>query len=437
MTTLTGRLLVADPHRRQITLRSGSIRIHGEQIVNVDFDDDPGSELISENERGQNELGEAHAGTSPANRSRPLRPGERVIAPGFIDAHLHLSQFGIIGAHGMPLLKWLDQVTFPAERAWQDVDFARSTTRSVLNQLLSFGTTSFCGYTTVHHESTMAALELATQMGFRGMIGQVLMDRNAPQDLCGETNQLIDQAAKTLQSFPPNAEMEAAVTPRFAITCSPPLLESAGALAAQQHAAVQTHLAETQHECARVAELFDSARYVDVYQQAGLLTPRTILGHAVHLDATDHQTLAKHDSIVAHCPTANQFLGSGRMNRKPLAEANVDVVLGSDIGAGFNRSMVCVARAAIETAASLGNPPPTAASAWHDITAGAADALGWDNVGQLCEGHRADVVVIEPDFAIQMQGDDSIIDPLSQLMFAWDDRWIKQTYLRGQSAWGG
>ncbi|WP_442507002.1 guanine deaminase [Novipirellula sp. SH528] len=418
MTTLTGKLLIADPSGHQMMLRSGSIRISEGRIDAVVIEDDDEAFTTAES-------------------FRPLVHGDRIICPGFIDAHLHLSQFGIIGAHGLPLLKWLDEVTFPAERAWQDVNFARQTTRLVLANLLSFGTTSFCAYTTVHHTSAIAALEEASQMGFRGMIGHVLMDRNAPPELCRETNQLIDEAAETLARFPSTSEMAAAVTPRFAITCSPRLLESAGALAAEHNAAIQTHLAETEQECARVAELFDSARYVDVYQQAKLLTPQTILGHGVHLNAHDRETLATHGAIIAHCPTANQFLGSGQMNRQALDEARVKVMLGSDIGAGYQRSMVGVARAAIETAASLGNTPPTAASAWYDITAGAADALGWDDVGQLCKGYRADVVVIDPDFTTQMQGHDSIIDPLSQLMFAWDDRWVKQTYLRGQSVWGG
>tara|TARA_R110002073_G_scaffold80550_2_gene194022 strand:+ start:5733 stop:6983 length:1251 start_codon:yes stop_codon:yes gene_type:complete len=416
MTTLAGRLLVTDSSTRQMTLRSGSIRINDGRIADVTLNDDA---------------------ITTTDGFRPLTPGELIVCPGFIDAHLHLSQFGIIGAHGLPLLKWLDQVTFPAERSWQDENFAREMTRSVLTQLLSFGTTSFCGYTTVHHDSAIAALEVASQMGFRGMIGQVLMDRNAPTDLCRETNRLIDEAAETLKRFPPTSEMAAAVTPRFAITCSPQLLGSAGALAAEHNAAIQTHLAETKPECARVAELFDSARYVNVYQDAKLLTPRTILGHGIHLDALDRQTLATQGAVIAHCPTANQFLSSGQMNRQALDQAQVNVVLGSDIGAGYERSMVSVARAAIETAASLGNTPLTAASAWYDITAGTADALGWDDVGQLRQGYRADVVVIQPDFTTQMQGHDSIIDPLSQLMFAWDDRWVKQTYLRGQSVWGG
>ena len=58
---------------------------------------------------------------------RPYQLGgpECLITPGFIDTHLHLPQFEIIGAHGLPLLTWLDEVTFPAEMKWQDVEEAR------------------------------------------------------------------------------------------------------------------------------------------------------------------------------------------------------------------------------------------------------------------------------------------------------------------------
>ena len=43
-----------------------------------------------------------------------------LICPGFIDAHLHLPQFDIIGAHGLGLMNWLSRVTFPAEVRWAD-----------------------------------------------------------------------------------------------------------------------------------------------------------------------------------------------------------------------------------------------------------------------------------------------------------------------------
>ncbi len=351
-----------------------------------------------------------------------------VISPGFIDSHLHLPQFDMIGAHGLPLLEWLNQVTFPAERRWENVDFARSMTQRVLNQCLSHGTTTICAYATVHHQSALAALETAMAVGMRGVIGQVLMNREAPAYLVRSAGELIEQTSQLIDRFPPTGRMAAAVTPRFAISCTSDLLLTAAALAHERGAIVQTHLAETRAECKLVSKLFDGKSYVDVYGDAGLLTPKTVFGHGIYLDRIDRDRLAAGGSIIAHCPTANSFLRSGTMSRQELLTDNVTVALGSDIGAGYERSMVRVARAMITTAADLGDDYPSAASAWHSITAGNADALGWSDAGRLRVGDPADLVIIEPNIAWQNES----VDPLSMLMFAWDDRWIKRVYLRGE-----
>ena len=116
------------------------------------------------------------------------------------------------------------------------------------------------------------------------------------------------------------------------------------------------------------------------------------------------------------------------MQRERLLQDSVSLALGSDIGAGYERSMVRVGRAMIEAASLLGKSFPSAATAWHTITAGNADALGWSDVGRLRVGGTADVVVVGPDLPWL----DQCVDPLSMLMFAWDDRWIRHVLLRGQ-----
>jgi guanine deaminase len=350
-----------------------------------------------------------------------------LISPGFIDAHLHLPQFDIIGGHGMPLLQWLSEVTFPAERRWEDVDFAKAMTKRVLEQCIRHGTTAICAYATVHHLSAEAALEVASDYGMRGVIGHVLMDRNAPDYLCRGADELIDQSAELLEQFPPMTRMAAAVTPRFAISCSAGLLAAAGKLAASRGAIVQTHLAETVAECETVAQLFDDKGYVDVYREAGLLSTQTIFGHGIYLDSDDRNKLASSKAMIAHCPTANSFLRSGTMQRERLINERVSVLLGSDIGAGYERSMVRVARAMIEAASALSPAYPSAAEAWYSITKGNAERLGWHDAGALQNGAPADIVLIEPDLPWQA----GLVDPLAFLMFAWDDRWIKQVMLRG------
>ena len=354
-----------------------------------------------------------------------------LITPGFIDTHLHLPQFDSIGAHGLPLLDWLQQVIFPAERKWEEPDFAAAMTRRVLNDCLSVGTTAIAAYATVHHQGAIEALTAATELGMRGVIGQVLMNEQCPDYLKRDAKQLIDEAAKTLIQFPPGKRISAAVTPRFAVSCSQELLSCAGDLATQHDAIVQTHLAETQRECDLVQELFDGQTYVDVYRSAGLLTAKSVFGHGIYLSEHEQQQLKNSRSIVAHCPTANWFLRSGTMNRANWLDAKIQISLGSDVGAGYERSMVRVGRSMIEAASSIGECYPSSEEAWFQITAGNADAMGWNDIGRLEAGNCADVVIIRPN--IPWLGGN--VSPLSMLMYAWDDRWIEEVFLQGRVAY--
>lgn len=351
-----------------------------------------------------------------------------LVAPGFIDAHVHLPQFDMIGAHGLPLLEWLNNVTFPNEKLWEDTAYARSMTERVLARLFAHGTTAISAYSTVHAAATREALRVADKLGMRGVIGQTLSERHAPDDMCRPADALIDDTQRLLEAFSPGRRMAAAVTPRFAVTCGEALLASAAALAREHNAHVQTHLAETTAESALVADLFGGASYTEVYQRAGLLSPRAILGHGVHLDGRDRAVLREAGAVVAHCPTANSFLRAGAMDRRAALLDGVKVALGSDVGAGYEISMVRVARAMIETAAAIGDSFPVAAQGWWQITAGNAQALGWTDAGHLHGGCPADLILIEPDTPWLSSG----VDPLSALMFSWDDRWLKRTWALGR-----
>ncbi|WP_168564856.1 amidohydrolase family protein [Crateriforma spongiae] len=351
-----------------------------------------------------------------------------VIMPGLVDAHLHLPQFDVIGAHGTTLLRWLNESVFPAESLWSAPEYAAAMTERVIRQLHGVGTTAIAAYATVHHQGTMAALRTAQRMGVKGVIGQVLMDREAPEAWLENSDRQIETASATLDAFPPGSPLSAAVTPRFAVACSMDLLRRAGALAKQTRAIVQTHLAETVAECDLVSQRFDGLDYAGVYDQAGLLHSRSILGHGIHLDENQRRRLADRGAHIAHCPTANSFLRSGVMNRETLIESGISVGLGSDIGAGYERSMVRVARAMIEAAASIGQRFPTAAQAWWQITHGNARLIGMPPGERLSPGRPADLIIVRPDDDWHSR----LADPLAGLMFGWDDRWIRQTIVDGR-----
>ncbi len=383
-------------------------------------------------------IAEVHEGGLPA--SFDFGGDGHLISPGFIDTHMHLPQFDLIGAHGMQLLDWLDRVTFPNEARWADPDYALAMTERVIDQLLSVGTTSFAAYATVHHESARRALDCCARRGLRAVVGQVLIDQQAPDSMLRDAGVCIAETESLLNDWPSLPEQRAAgnrvstaVTPRFAITCSEGLLKAAGDLACKHDAFIQTHLAEMQPELGAVAKLHGGPDYTSVYQRAGLLSARTLLGHCVYLSDDERRLLAETGSVAAHCPTANSFLRSGTMDRQKLIDAGVTVSLGSDIGGGYERSMIRVARSMIETtmhAGSGGVPAPSASESWWQATAGNADAMGWPDTGRIQENAEADLVVIQPDIPWQ-----TAHHPLGMVMFAWDDRWVTQTIVNGEVAY--
>ena len=79
--------------------------------------------------------------------------------------------------------------------------------------------------------------------------------------------------------------LDYAFSPRFAVTCSEKMMRSAAELATRFEAYLQTHLAENREEIEKVHHLFMTAReYTDVYEKCGMLTPRTVFGHCIHLN---------------------------------------------------------------------------------------------------------------------------------------------------------
>ena len=356
-----------------------------------------------------------------------------VILPGFVDCHLHLPQFDVVGLHGLPLLEWLEATVFPAEARWSDTEHARHATSRAIKQLFSFGTTSIFAFGTVHSKAVDAAIQECLTHRMRSRIGLVFMDQECPAYLSRPANEQIEDAEQLIDKWPdsthsPSPVVAAALAPRFAISCSLNLMTEAGRIAKSSNAFVQTHLAETEAELQVVASLYPGIEdYSGVYEEAGLMLPRTLLGHGIWLSEREQQCIKDSEAIIAHCPVANSFLRSGAMNRDAYVNADLNVALGTDIGGGYHKSMVRVAQEMISTAAILKNKPASSEEAWWQITRGNADLVDWPDVGRIENSAEASLVITKPNINWR-----EYPDPLGALLFGWDDRWIETTISLGE-----
>ncbi|MFO1302837.1 MAG: guanine deaminase [Burkholderiales bacterium] len=371
------------------------------------------------------------------------RYANALITPGFVDCHVHYPQLPIIGAGGKPLLDWLAGYTFAAEQRFADAEYARSVARTYLRENLRNGITTAAVFCTVHAVSAEVLFEEARALDLRLVAGKVMMDRNAPEPLLDTAQRSYDESKALIARWHGNGRLGYAVTPRFAVTSTVAQLDAAGALR-REHAGVhvQSHVSENAAEIALVASMYpEASSYLDVYARHGLTGARTIYGHGVHLSERDFAFLHETGTALAHCPTSNNFLGSGlfRLAAARRSDRPVQVGLATDLGGGTSFSILRTMQAAYEVAQLAGSPLPPSC-ALYLATRGAARALDLDDrVGSIAPGMEADLVVLDlastPVIAMRAGCANDIDEMLSVQMALGDDRAIRATYVAGRLAW--
>lgn len=376
----------------------------------------------------------------PAGAAVEHRP-DCLVLPGFIDAHVHYPQTRVIASYGAQLLDWLSRYTFPEEQRLRDPEVAQALARFFLDELLRNGTTTAAVYCTVHPESVEAFFTESERRGTRMIAGKVMMDRGAPPGLLDTPQDGARETEALVQRWHGRGRQVYALTPRFALTSTPAQLEAAGALLRRfPELHVQTHLSENADEIAAANRLYPEAgSYAAIYHRYGLLGPRTLLGHCIHLEDAEVELLAQTGSVAVFCPTSNLFLGSGLFDLARLRghAPPVRVALATDVGGGTSYSMLRTASEAYKVLQLRGQSWP-ALRAFHAMTLGNAEALGLeDRIGRLEPGFEADLVLLDsratPAMAHRMAAvDGDLAEELFVLMMLGDDRAVAATYVAGR-----
>ena len=365
----------------------------------------------------------------------------KLIMPGFVDTHIHYPQTEMIGAFGEQLLEWLNQYTFPVEAQYHCPGHAAQMSAFFLHQLLANGTTSALVFGTVHPQSVDALFSAAEALEMRIIAGKVMMDRNAPDYLTETPEESYQQTRALITRWHERGRLSYALTPRFAPTSSPALLEKVQQLREEfPDTWLHTHLSENPQEIAWVKALFpERAGYLDVYHHYKLTGRRSVFAHCIHLEEREWQCLHDTDSSIAFCPTSNLFLGSGLFNIKRSWQQGVKVGIGTDVGAGTTFNMLQTLGEAYKVG-QLQQYKISAAEAFYHATLGGAHALDLDHaIGNFNPGKEADFVVLDPAVSalqtLRIGNSKDIWEKLFVLMTLGDDRNIAQTWVNGRPVW--
>lgn len=395
----------------------GAVLIEGDRIAAVDYADT---------------LRAAHPDAAVTDY------GDALISPGFVDAHMHYPQTGIIASWGKQLIDWLNTYTFPEESRFGDRAYADDVAARTLDLALDHGTTTLTSFCTIHPESVDAFFGAAAARNMAVVAGKTCMDRNAPDTLRDTAQSAYDDSKRLLETWHRTGRAQYAITPRFSPTSTPDQLAALGALWAEHpDVLMQTHLSEQLPEIAWVRDLFPEARdYLDTYEAFGLLGPRGLYGHAIHLEPREVDRLAEVGAAVVHCPTSNTFIGSGLFGLMTLAQQGLRIGLATDTGGGSSFSMLRTMAAAYEIGQLRGVALHPSQLMWL-ATEGSAEALHMGGqIGHLGAGAMADIVVLDlastPAIAQRQARAEDIWDALFPTIMMGDDRAVRDVWVAGQ-----
>jgi guanine deaminase len=356
-----------------------------------------------------------------------LRPA--VLLPGFVDAHLHFPQTRVIGSASGPLLDWLDQTVFPEEARFRDEAYARSVAAELVARLLAAGTTTSAIFSSSSEQATSMLFEALAQAGLRAAAGLTLMDQACPEAVRVPAAEALAACERLVARWHGHdgGRLTFAVTPRFALSCSRALMEGAARIARDHDLLIQTHIAENPAEGEAVLAAHPwGGDYLGIYEKTGLLGPRTLLAHAIHLSASEWDRAAALGVSVAHCPDSNFFLGSGRMRLHEAESRRIPVGLGSDVAAGRSFDLRRAMAHAYDNALAIG-VSVAPARLLRLATLGGAEALGLAaETGSLEVGKSADFIAVSLPEYVDTEG-----AILAQLAFG-DSGRVERVFVRGE-----
>jgi guanine deaminase len=381
------------------------------------------------------------------------------LLPGLVDLHIHAPQWPQLGtALHLPLNEWLHEYTFPLEARYADLDFARTSYESLVDNLLGNGTTTATYFGTVHLDATRLLADIAAEKGQRAFIGKVAMDND---DQCppfyrdATTKEGLDDTRALIEYVRGlnSGLVQPVVTPRFIPSCTDEMLTGLASIAEEYGCHIQTHCSESdwEHEYVIARHGLRDTQSLDRF---GLLTDRTVLAHSILIDDEDMATIDRRRSGIAHCPLSNLYLSHAVFPARKALDKGLKLGLGTDIAGGASPSILHNCQVAVTASRALEDgvnpelPPAERGSegarinyreAFWMATMGGAEVLGID-AGRFAAGCAFDAIVVDATVAesnlITWEGMDTVDDILQKIVYNADRSNISKVWVQGRAVRG-
>lgn len=351
---------------------------------------------------------------------------EHVLIPGLINLHTHAAMSLMRGfADDKPLMQWLQQHIWPAEKRFVSEQFVRQGTLLGCAEMLAGGTTCFSDM----YFFPQSVAEAALQVGMRANIGLLVME--FPTNYAHDAEDYLQKGLQARDGWRDSGLLSASLAPHAPYTVSNAAFEQIVTYAEQLGLNIHTHLHETWAEIEESLKQY-GIRPLQRLESFGLLGPGLVAAHGVHLTDVEIASLARHGCHIAHCPASNLKLASGIAPVDALVKAGVNVAIGTDGAASNNRQdmfaemrlAALLAKGASGDAASV-----SAAEALAMATINAAKALGQENkLGSLEAEKYADIVAVNLS-AMEIQ---PCYDVISHLVYSAGREHVSHVWVAGE-----
>ncbi len=349
-----------------------------------------------------------------------------LLIPGLVNTHTHAAMSLLRGlADDLPLDEWLNKHIWPAESRWVNEEFVHDGTQLAIAEMLRSGTTCF---NDMYFYPDVSA-RVAAHSGMRACVGLIVID--FPTVWAQDADEYISKGLAVHDRFRGDPLIHTLFAPHAPYTVSDEPLEHIRVLADELDIGIHMHVHETRDEIDRALES-SGKRPLQRLHELGLVSPSLVAVHMTQLTAAEVGEFAAAGAHVVHCPESNMKLASGFCPVAALAEAGINIALGTD-GSASNNDLDMLGE--MRSAALLGKATSNDASAVPAHTAlrmatlNGARALGLaGETGSLSPGKWADITAVSLD-TIESQ---PLYDPVSQLVYACGREQVTDVWVAGQ-----
>lgn len=351
---------------------------------------------------------------------------DKLVMPGLINAHGHAAMTLFRGlADDLPLMEWLNNHIWPAERKWVSEAFVASGTRLAIAEMLRGGITTFSDM----YFFPEVTAQVAAAIGMRCQTAFPVLE--FPSVWASNADEYIHKGLALIDEYRHSKLISVVFGPHAPYTVADASLARIASLSSQMDCPIQIHLHETAFEvqdaCVRLGQ-----RPLARLEQLGLLSAQTQCVHMTQISEEDIHGLQRTGAQIIHCPKSNLKLASGFCPVQRLLEAGINVAIGTD-GAASNNGLDMweeMRMAALLAKAVAGNAAAAPAFTTLEMaTINGARALGLDAVtGSLEVGKFADCIAVDlGDLYTQ-----PLYHPQSQLVYAARADQVRDVWVQGQ-----